>query len=183
MEKIMSNKNRTVLERVVDVENEASELNNKFDGLTNQVRNGLEVQGDFIKAIIEVAKGFMPDFESKFEAVFEANQKAKIDKRIEREKAQLDQLLKSGALKVSKKVTGRSLLAVRFFEKDGTAGPRQQVLMNQFIPELQSKLLDQGVGFTSELENGVKVELLELYEIVEQTPPVAETPDAAPVGQ
>lgn len=163
----------TILQRVENLERKTNEVSSKLDGVFEQFRSSLGASMEVIEGLIGVVQDMRPPDVSVIQLVqdkVEASRAAKREAKMEQEKQQVAQLVETGVLKVTDTITERSFLVGRSFDPAGNiAGlPRQQFEFSQLHPDVKAKFLGQGPGFSFASETGEKLEILEVYEIVQQ---------------
>ncbi len=180
-------KTLTVLERLELVEKNTSRVQEGLDGLFTQFRGSLQSQMEIVEAVIETCKAADPEFINKVQAQIEAKRAERVAAREEQERKQLEAMVTAGVLKTSDVVTAESVVVGRVFDKDGAvAQARLQRELGSFSAEIQTALVNQGVGFVYEAPTTEKFEVLEVYEIVKEAPKAMEEAvapaDASAVG-
>ncbi len=157
----MAEKQLTVLERVNNLEKALSLTQNNNDEVSNSLRQSMQGALELLDALTYCVDGGA----AKVEATLKARRAERAAQRVEQEKAQVEQLVGQGVLKVSEAITATSFIV-------------GQLEYARLVEGVGEKFLGQSVGFTFTLDNGDKFEVLEVYEI--QQPAVAEA--AAPVA-
>jgi len=174
----LAKKTSNALERLDQVEktvmNIVSAVNNSISQLGNQIGGVTEVLDAVVQTLgVETIQKIMSE-----------NRVAKAEAQAESEKAALAELLAKGDIKAVDKVSEKSIVVGRETDKDGTVRlpGRAQVAFARIDPNFQPQLLGQGPGFSLDLPNGGKFEVLEAYEVVEKAADATPAAEALPVS-
>lgn len=108
----------------------------------------------------------------------------KVLANLEVAKSRLEQALTSGEVVSANVISERSLIVGREFDAQGEVlfPGRAQLQYAGVKPEFQAQLLGQGFGFTLETGDGGKFEVLEVYDVVDQSAEQAPAPSPANEG-
>lgn len=177
----------TVLQRVERLERFANEIDTKVDSILTSVRNSLTTAMEVVDAMVTTLSSEMDavytelnkqnsvfptkcGLEVKLETVVKEKRQKVLTVNAEKEKEQLDQMVKLGVLKMVDVVGPSSLMVCRLFDKEGNlvGAGRNQIDFMHLTDEAKPKMIDQGVGFVLEM-GGEKLEVIEIYETVPQS--------------
>lgn len=162
-----------LLQRVEKLEKRIEQMTEGVNELANRLTSSVTSALEVLDATIAVVNDLNPGtpLSTLIEEKITARRHEKAVARAEQEKKQITQLLESGHLKAIDKISKDSLIVGRVFNTEGKVMGvgREQIEFNQLVPELQSMLLGQEVGFMAGQEGKDKLEILEIYELVSQS--------------
>jgi len=176
--RVLAKRTGDALDRLAQVEktlpNIISAVNNAFGRMDGQLNS----QGEVLEAVVALLG--MDTVQAKIKETREAKATA----AMEQEKAALEELVKNGDVALVEKIGDKALIVGREYNPDGTVRHpgRAQVAFQRVDVQFQPTLRDQKAGFTFDLPNGGKFEVVEVYEVVEKpeaAQPAAEAPPEA----
>jgi hypothetical protein len=169
---------RSALERIesleMDVPRLVSGVNQGFSALENRLRTIDQNLGAVIELIGQ-------------DAVSQKVQENLIKQAEQLSAAQAEGLakaLKDGRVVIVETIGEKSVIVAKKTDKDGNIEPgtgRQQMEFKQIIPSFKEKFLGAKVGLVVETPDGGKLEVTEVYDLVDPPPAPANT-DAAPAA-
>lgn len=173
----MSKDNRTGAQKIQDLENVVASLYQTADQLVRDVsliKDAVKLLGNKLDAVVQASVRGEPLNDDTLAKIMVENNVAEL-------KGKLDKLVDSGLLKAQDEVKDGSFVVGREIDLDGgIANPRIQFVLDTMQPQIRESLRGKKVGELVEIEEGkFKFEVLESYEIVTPTAPVA-VAEAAP---
>lgn len=136
--------------------------------LVSQIKQAFSVERDTMDAVVNAMKTLNPEFENAFSASMKAIKKAQLDRINEQEKAQLDQLVKTGQLIKSSTVSDSTALLVGTLKNSKTEevlNPRVVVQLKALPKELADDFMGKQEGFEHfSKESDEKFVLNEMYD-------------------
>lgn len=178
----MDNKPVSVVERINILERRQEGLDKSLDLTLNQVRGTLASAMEVLDATVGVLSelNLVEDLPGKVQAKIESNRAARKASQIAQARTERKALVDNGVLAVAEEVSLESVMVVKVTNAEGQiVGPDEQAIeFSQVHEHLRSNFLGQKVGFTFEAGPAEKIEILEIYNVIDQSEKKAEAAPA-----
>jgi hypothetical protein len=171
----LAKKTSNALERLDQVEKTVGNIVGAVNNSLGQVSQQLSGITEVLDAVVQTLGA------ETIQKLMTESRQAKAEAQAQAEEAALKELLAKGDIKATEKISEKSIVVGRETAKDGTVRipGRAQVAFARIDPNFQSAFLGQGPGFSLDLPNGGKFEVLEVFEVVEKADsPPADAPAA-----
>jgi hypothetical protein len=170
----MTSRQISVTERIKLLEEKMNGLDKSLDMTLDQVRATLTDSLTAIYAVVGVLEdlNLVDDFPQKVETKIMQQRQERVNQQLSQEKAQRDALVAAKVIAPVEAVTEKSVLFVTVYDSNGQVVglPARRVDFASFFKEIQGQLLGKPVGFSLETDKKERIEILEIYEELEQAP-------------
>lgn len=172
----LARKTSNALERLDQLEKTVGNIVGAVNNSLGQVSQQLSGITEVLDAVVQTLGA------DTIQKLMAESRAAKAEEQAREEEAALKALVERGDVQAVEKVTEKSVVVGRETNADGTVRTpgRAQVAFARIDPAFQASFLGQSVGFTLDLPNGGKFEVLGVYEVVEKSATPA--PEALPTA-
>jgi len=187
-------KPRSMVQRLVDLEKTTKNQGQIIQFLANQLNNlALQFNGQNqnvssmkfqLQSALEVSAGIIRSLRDGLTLSEESIQSSIVANKEDNLKSQVEQLKAAGVLSVAESATPKTFVVAKELDDKGTLiSGRTQFTVNQLSEDLSSKFTGAKTGDKVEIDNGHVIEILELYDVVEQKTSQTESPEEAVSGE
>jgi hypothetical protein len=161
----LARKTSNALERLDQVEKTIGNVVGAVNNSLGQVSNQLSQITEVLDAVVQTLGA------DTIQQLMIASRTAKAEAQSQAEEAALKELVEKGDVAAAEKITDKSIVVGKEFDKEGTLRPpgRAQVAYSRIDPSFQESFLGQGAGFVLDLPTGGKFEVTGVFEVVQKT--------------